>query len=71
MPLPQSGVTNHEKMMNKHLPSGIHLSDEDHVYQTDQRVKAPEVIYYWHQIQLRITLNSIHDALYEENAASK
>lgn len=53
--------------MNEHLPSGIVFSDEEHVvYQTDENVKAIEVKYYWSQIQLRITLNSIHQQLYKD-----
>ena len=66
MPLPQSGVSRYETFMNNHLPSGIHVSEEEHgVYRTDQDIKSVEVIYYWAQIQLRITLNSAHAALYK------
>lgn len=58
--------------MNNCLPSGIQFSEEEHGgYQTDQMVKATEVKYYWAQIQLRITLNSIHHSLYEKDAPSK
>ena len=58
--------------MNVHTPSGIHLSDEEHVvYQTDQMVRAVEVKYYWAQMYLRITLNSIHNQLYDKNAQSE
>lgn len=52
--------------MNGYLPSGIHLADEENgVYQTDQNVDSLELIYYWGQIQLRITLNSAHASLYD------
>ena len=65
MPLPQSGISRYETFMNAHLPSGIHVSEEDNgVYQTSPHVEAIELIYYWGQIQLRITLNSAHASLY-------
>lgn len=65
--LPQSGVSRYESFMNEYLPSGIHYSDEEHgVYQTDRKVQAVEVKYYCAQISLRITLNSIHNSLYEK-----
>ena len=67
MPLPQSGVSRFEDFMNSHLPSGIYMSDEDiGVYRTDDHIKDVEVKYYWAQIQLRITLNTIHTLLYKD-----
>jgi hypothetical protein len=74
MPLPQSGISRHETMMNGHMPSGIHYSDEAWhygLYQTDENVTALELKYYWSQIQLRITLNSVHNILYGENRPSE
>jgi hypothetical protein len=66
MPLPQSGISRYETFMNKYLPSGIHVSEEEHgVYHTDQNVDEVELKYYWGQIQLRITLNSAHASLYD------
>lgn len=70
--LPQSGISRYEAFMDSYLPSGIHFSDEEHgVYQTDQKVQAVEVKYYCAQISLRITLNSIHNSLYEKEKLSK
>jgi hypothetical protein len=57
--------------MNSYLPDGIHFSDEEHGYQTDKKITAIEVKYYCAQIQLRITLNSIHNALYATAARSE
>lgn len=72
MQLPQSGISRYETFMNAHTPSGIQFSDEEHgVYQTDQGVTELEVKYYWTQIYLRITLNSIHHELYDKNKPSK
>lgn len=72
MQLPQSGISRYETFMNSYLPDGMHYSDEEHgLYQTDQNVNAIEDKYYCAQIQLRITLNSIHNELYDKNRQSK
>jgi hypothetical protein len=71
MELPQSGISRYETEMNSYLPDGIHFSDEEHGYQTDKKITAIEVKYYCAQIQLRITLNSIHNALYKSDARSE
>jgi hypothetical protein len=55
--------------MNAFLPHGVHFSHEGNgAYQTDQMVDAVELKYYWAQIHLRITLNSVHNSLYHKDA---
>ena len=72
MQLPQSGISRYETFMNAYLPSGIQSSDEEHgVYQTDQSIRAVEVKYYCAQIALRVTLNSIHNQLYDKHRPSE
>lgn len=71
MQLPQSGISRYETFMNSHLPDGIHFSDEEQGYTADQKITAIEVKYYCAQIQLRITLNSIHHGLYHKDAPSE
>jgi hypothetical protein len=69
MQLPQSGISRYESFMNAFLPDGVHFFDEGNgAYQTDQMVDAVELKYYWAQIHLRITLNSVHNSLYHKDA---
>ena len=58
--------------MNAFLPDGVHFSDEGRVEcQTDLLVDARVLKYYWAQIQLRITLNSVHNSLYRKDAPTR
>jgi hypothetical protein len=69
MQLPQSGISRFETFMNAFLPQGVHYSEEGNgAYQTDQEADVAELKYYWAQIHLRITLNSVHNSLYHKDA---